>query len=161
MVQTDFVTPDPSSKLPISTTANEMLTHSLMDNTPPVGPIGSFKPLVPTRVAPQIPTSAPVPPVPPRTNAQKTEQLPSAVQESTVYIQQVVPSQVSAEVAFAIERRNEIKTAALLAKRSGDQAAALQYVRLVKVIFFFIHVFLICYVIIYFFLFLDVRSVDK
>ena len=116
-----------------------MTPSSVLDNNAPVvGPVDSLKPLIPTRVAPQIPITTPLPPVPPRTIVPKPEPLPSAAQESAASIPQTaVVSQVSAEVAFAIERRNEIKTAALQAKRSGDQAAALQYVRLVKVMFAF------------------------
>jgi hypothetical protein len=40
---------------------------------------------------------------------------------------------VSPEIALAVSRRNEFKNAALEAKRAGDQASALQFVRQVKV----------------------------
>ncbi len=49
----------------------------------------------------------------------------------------VVPS----DIENALARRQEFKNAALLAKRTGDQAKALQFVRLVKVYHAFIFLF--------------------
>ncbi len=40
---------------------------------------------------------------------------------------------VPSNIENALARRQELKSAALQAKRTGDQATALQYVRLVKV----------------------------
>lgn len=39
----------------------------------------------------------------------------------------------SPNIEIALARRQELKNAALQAKRAGDQATALQFVRLVKV----------------------------
>jgi len=79
-------------------------------------PVAIAKPLVPSRntssTAPIIPPRA-APPIPPRPT-------PS-------------DSQSDSNLNTAKLRRNEYKQNALLAKRSGDQAKALQYVRSVKV----------------------------
>jgi hypothetical protein len=48
----------------------------------------------------------------------------------------VVPS----DIENALARRQELKNAALQAKRTGDQAKALQFVRLVKVYHAFIFI---------------------
>ena len=129
-----FVTPSP--KLPISTAdPNETLIPSLLDNPPVHGLIDSSKPLIPSRVAPQIPSATPLPPVPSRPVPKPETMLTSIVKESSISVPNT-QTEISPEVSLAVERRKEMKAAALQAKQSGDQTAALQYVRLVKVFLF-------------------------
>ena len=52
---------------------------------------------------------------------------------SSTIIDYVSHPAVSPEIALAMSRRGEFKNAALEAKRAGDQASALQFVRQVKV----------------------------
>lgn len=89
-------------------------------------PVLPSKPMVPVRVAPLPPGTAP--PIPPRVL------VPNSVAEIDQHKpNDYVLTQPSKDIENALARRQEFKNAALQAKRAGEQAAALQFVRLVKV----------------------------
>ncbi|XP_057379948.1 coiled-coil and C2 domain-containing protein 1-like [Daphnia carinata] len=92
------------------------------DSTIPVLP----KPMVPVRVAPLPPSTAP--PIPPRASVlHPVAEIDQQKPKECVLIQH------SEDIEKALALRLELKNAALQAKRAGEPAAALQFVRLVKV----------------------------
>ncbi|XP_064548608.1 coiled-coil and C2 domain-containing protein 1-like isoform X1 [Drosophila montana] len=85
----------------------------------PVGEAPTEEPMQPKRAAPAPPT----PGTPPATEAAASPSTPPAT---------ATPSPASPLVSQMRSRQNEYKAAAVQAKRSGDTAAALQFLRVVK-----------------------------
>jgi len=109
------------------------------------------KPLVPSRPAPTIPGPTILAPTIPAPAAPPQEVKKPPIRQSSITLLDSgklfhhIPfpflynplsfflNTASPEMKIAVERRNEMKAAALQAKRAGDQSSALQFVRQVKV----------------------------
>ena len=122
---------EPISNVDILTSPEIMNDPVPLQETITPVPILPQKPLLPVRVAPPPPTAAP--PIPPRAVAPQPPVPPLEVKPRELNDDGNLSPPSNLEIALA--RRQELKTAALQAKRAGDQASALQFVRLVKVRF--------------------------